>query len=84
MWQCTPLPTASARQRSHCAHQALSVARQGWPFPAETEVWVQSSTSGAAPQTNAAREAPWLALAERLRAIPWPRRVTCTIVQEPG
>lgn len=65
------------------AHQPLSVARQGWPFWAETEVWVQSSTSGASPQTNAAREAPWVALAERLRAIPWPRRVTCAAAQEP-
>jgi hypothetical protein len=45
----------------------------GWPLPLEkTEVWVMTSTSGAAAMTKEARYAPWKALAERLEREPWP------------
>lgn len=47
----------------------------GWPLPAATEVWVLTSTSGASALTNEQRAAPYLALASRLREIPWPRGV---------
>lgn len=48
----------------------------GWPFPAgRTEVWVCSSTSGAAAMTTEQREGPYQQLAERLRGIQWPRAV---------
>ncbi|GLC44399.1 uracil DNA N-glycosylase Thp1 [Pleodorina starrii] len=47
----------------------------GWPFPAaSTEVWVCSSTSGAAAMTRQQREEPWRRLAERMGRIEWPRR----------
>jgi TDG/mug DNA glycosylase family protein len=46
----------------------------GWPLPPTTEVWVLTSTSGACPLTNAAREAPYSALSERLKQISWPRQ----------
>ncbi|WIA35650.1 hypothetical protein OEZ86_004062 [Tetradesmus obliquus] len=46
----------------------------GWPLPADkTEVWVLTSTSGAAPMSNQAREAPYRQLAQRLAQLPWPR-----------
>lgn len=46
----------------------------GWPLPTDkTKVWVLTSTSGAAPMSNADREAPYAQLAESLRQIPWPR-----------
>ena len=45
---------------------------QGWPLPAQTEVWVMTSTSGAAAMTTAARFAPYQALAERLKQVSWP------------
>eukprot|EP00878_Enallax_costatus_P024506 GHUV01026156.1.p1 GENE.GHUV01026156.1~~GHUV01026156.1.p1 ORF type:complete len:311 (+),score=70.48 GHUV01026156.1:99-1031(+) len=46
----------------------------GWPLPADRcEVWVLTSTSGAAPMSNADREAPYAQLADRLKQIPWPR-----------
>jgi TDG/mug DNA glycosylase family protein len=50
-----------------------SVLPQGWPLPVDTsEVWVMTSTSGAAAMTKEARYAPWKALAERLAQEPWP------------
>jgi TDG/mug DNA glycosylase family protein len=46
----------------------------GWPLPVDrTEVWVLTSTSGAAPMSNADRERPYQQLAERLAQVPWPR-----------
>lgn len=46
----------------------------GWPLPADkSEIWVLTSTSGAAPLSNADRERPYAQLAERLTEIPWPR-----------
>ncbi len=58
----------------------LSCVPQGWPLPAETEVWVMTSTSGAAAMTTVARFAPYQELAERFRQIPWPsnREVNCS------
>eukprot|EP00955_Chlamydomonas_euryale_P068446 360121-Chlamydomonas_euryale.AAC.24 len=50
----------------------------GWPLPPSTEVWVCPSTSGAAPMSNQAREAPYQALAQRVLQEPWPRRVSPT------
>eukprot|EP00198_Chlamydomonas_reinhardtii_P014066 XP_001703403.1 predicted protein [Chlamydomonas reinhardtii] len=44
----------------------------GWPLPPSTEVWVCTSTSGAAPMTREAREQPYVQLAERLAQLPWP------------
>lgn len=46
----------------------------GWPLPADkTEVWVLTSTSGAAPMSNAEREKPYAEVAARLHSIAWPR-----------
>ncbi|GIL73170.1 hypothetical protein Vretimale_4762 [Volvox reticuliferus] len=59
----------------------------GWPFPATTtEVWVCSSTSGAAALTREQRQAPYRQLAEKLRGIEWPRRVAlrCAATQFGG
>lgn len=59
--------------------KVISIGRQavvpdGWPLPLDlTEVWVMSSTSGAAPMTRAERYSPWVALAGRLAHEPWPR-----------
>ncbi len=39
----------------------------------QLQVWVMTSTSGAAPMTRQQRYAPWQALAERLAGEPWPR-----------
>jgi TDG/mug DNA glycosylase family protein len=50
---------------------------EGWPLPASSEVWVCSSTSGASALTKQQREGPWLELAARLAAEPWPRAVAC-------
>ncbi|KAF6266407.1 hypothetical protein COO60DRAFT_1697378 [Scenedesmus sp. NREL 46B-D3] len=54
----------------------------GWPLPAgECEVWVLTSTSGAAPMSNEDRERPYRQLARRLAEVPWPRsaaRLTCS------
>lgn len=47
----------------------------GWPLPASTEVWVLTSTSGAAAMRLEEREAPYAALARRLQQVPWPRGV---------
>ncbi|KXZ56817.1 hypothetical protein GPECTOR_1g736 [Gonium pectorale] len=47
---------------------------RGWPFPRSTEVWVCSSTSGAAAMTKEQREGPYKRLAERLAREEWPRR----------
>lgn len=38
------------------------------------QVWVMTSTSGAAGLTRQQRYAPWEALAERLQREPWPHR----------
>lgn len=46
------------------------------PPPPVLQVWVMTSTSGAAPMTREARYAPWQALAARLGSEPWPRRCT--------
>ena len=70
----------------------ISTGRQfvlpsGWPLPLQTtEVWVMTSTSGAAAMTREQRYAPWQALAERLNNVPWPRNVvkTCGIGQDGG
>lgn len=53
-----------------------SVRPPGWPLPDTTEVWVLTSTSGASALTNAAREAPYIALSQRLSDISWPRNIT--------
>lgn len=53
----------------------------GWPLPLDkTEVWVMTSTSGAAAMTKEARYAPWKALSERLENVPWPlnRQASCS------
>lgn len=48
------------------------VLPSGWPLPLQdTEVWVMSSTSGAAALSRAERFAPWQALADRLATMPW-------------
>ncbi len=44
-----------------------------WPFPPSTEVWVCTSTSGAAVLTNEQREAPYRAVSQRLAQVAWPR-----------
>ncbi|GLI69099.1 hypothetical protein VaNZ11_013645 [Volvox africanus] len=57
-------------------HGPQKLLPAGWPFPAAaTEVWVCSSTSGAAALTRGQREAPYRRLAEKMRGIEWPRRV---------
>mmetsp|Transcript_15363 Transcript_15363/g.46373 ORF Transcript_15363/g.46373 Transcript_15363/m.46373 type:complete len:342 (+) Transcript_15363:122-1147(+) len=43
---------------------------EGWPLPGSTEVWVLTTTSGAAPMTVAERTAPYQRLADRLACIP--------------
>lgn len=48
----------------------------GWPLQA-SQVWVCTSTSGASALTNEARLAPYRALAEVLREVPWPRPLGC-------
>jgi hypothetical protein len=48
----------------------------GWPLPPSCEVWVCTSTSGAAAMSNADRERPYKQLAEQLQHIPWPRPIT--------
>jgi hypothetical protein len=52
----------------------------GWPLDAgTTEVWVMSSTSGAAAMTGEVRLASWRALAAHLAGQVWPRdRARCT------
>lgn len=50
------------------------VLPSGWPLPLDTtEVWVMTSTSGAAALTREKRYAPWQALAERIKQESWPR-----------
>lgn len=50
-----------------------SVLPIGWPLPLDkTEVWVMTSTSGAAAMKREARYTPWNALAERIQQEPWP------------
>ncbi|GIL42815.1 hypothetical protein Vafri_192 [Volvox africanus] len=57
-------------------HGPQKLLPAGWPFPAAaTEVWVCSSTSGAAALTREQREAPYRRLAEKMREIEWPRRM---------
>lgn len=54
--------------------QPPDVLPPGWALPTDrTEVWVLTSTSGAAPMSNADRERPYQQLAERLAQVPWPR-----------
>lgn len=48
----------------------------GWPLPQDVEVWVCSSTSGASALTNEVREAPWRALADRVKQVEWPRQIS--------
>ena len=48
----------------------------GWPLQ-DSQVWVCTSTSGASALTNEARLAPYRALAEVLREVPWPRPLGC-------
>lgn len=55
--------------------QPSGLRPRGLPFGPSTEIWVLTSTSGAAPMTNEEREAPWRQLAARLAREPWPRRV---------
>jgi thymine-DNA glycosylase len=57
-----------------------SVLPLGWPLPLNsTEVWVMTSTSGAAAMTKEARYGVWMKLAERLEKEPWPlnRKKNC-------
>jgi hypothetical protein len=45
------------------------------PHPQQhMQVWVMTSTSGAAPMSNEQRLAPWRALAQRLQGEAWPQR----------
>ncbi|EFN55236.1 hypothetical protein CHLNCDRAFT_134530 [Chlorella variabilis] len=67
-------PTLQARRPRRVDTGRQWVLPEGWPLPLDTEVWVMTSTSGAAPMTRQQRLAPWQALAERLRQEPWPRR----------
>jgi TDG/mug DNA glycosylase family protein len=54
--------------------QPAEMLPPGWPLPVDrTEVWVLTSTSGAAPMSNADRERPYQQLAHRLAEVPWPR-----------
>jgi len=58
-----------------------SILPLGWPLPLDkTEVWVMTSTSGAAAMTKGARYAPWKALTERLQSVSWPlnRQASCS------
>lgn len=51
-----------------------SLLPPGWPLPpSASEVWVLTSTSGAAAMTTEVREAPYRALSARLAQISWPR-----------
>lgn len=68
------LPTVQARRPSSISTGRQWVLPDGWPLPLSTEVWVMTSTSGAAPMTREQRFAPWQALAERLQQVPWPRQ----------
>lgn len=47
-----------------------TLTAQGWPLPATTEVWVLTSTSGAAPMTVEQRMRPYQQLADRLSDLP--------------
>ena len=51
---------------------------QDWPLPARTQVWVCTSTSGAAPMTREERLAPWQQLSDRLQALDWPPVARCS------
>ena len=54
--------------------QPRSLRPAAWPrCLSETEVWVLTTTSGAAGLTNEARAAPYLELGRRLGREPWPR-----------
>eukprot|EP00887_Chlorella_sp_A99_P004909 scaffold4.g4909.t1 len=67
-------PCVRARRPASIAPGRQWVLPEGWPLPLEgTEVWVMTSTSGAAAMTKEQRYAPWRALAERLAREPWPR-----------
>ena len=46
----------------------------------ETELWVLTTTSGAAGLTNADRTAPWLELGRRLTREPWPREPPACVI----
>ena len=48
------------------------------------QVWVMTSTSGAAPMTRQQRYAPWQALAERLAQEPWPRQCQLRCCGDPA
>lgn len=71
------------RGKNKIASSTVQLGRQpaemlppGWPLPVDrTEVWVCTSTSGAAPMSNEDRERPYRQLAGRLKQIPWPRPV---------
>ncbi|PRW44558.1 uracil-dna glycosylase superfamily [Chlorella sorokiniana] len=68
------LPVLQAGRPASIATGRQWVLPEGWPLPLSTEVWVMTSTSGAAPMTRQQRYAPWQALAERLAREPWPRQ----------
>ncbi|PNH04627.1 hypothetical protein TSOC_009204 [Tetrabaena socialis] len=65
-------PRERAKTVEHGPQAALP---SGWPLPAATQVWVCSSTSGAAAMTREQREGPYEQLAAALAQLPWPRLV---------
>jgi TDG/mug DNA glycosylase family protein len=74
-------PTTQLFKPAQIPFGRQSILPAGWPLPLDkTEVWVMTSTSGAAAMTKEARYAPWKALAEWLESVPWPlnRQARCS------
>eukprot|EP00775_Hariotina_reticulata_P010204 gene10204-10365_t len=73
-WRSSFYARLAAHLQKACA--AIGSLPHGWPLPPSCEVWVCTSTSGAAPMSNADRERPYQQLAEQLQQIPWPRTIS--------
>lgn len=80
----TTTTTSSNITYSSTCPAVLSTGRQSvlpsdWPLsPASTEVWMMTSTSGAAAMTKEQRYKVWRELGERLKREPWPRLISCS------
>ena len=65
--------------------QPRSLRPKGWPrCLSETEIWVLTTTSGAAGLTNEARAAPYLELGRRLASEEWPRPLPACCADKEG
>ena len=61
-----------------CHSASACPCSQDWPLPARTQVFVCTSTSGAAPMTREERRGPWQQLSDRLQTLDWPPVARCS------